>query len=187
MSEFEELLTKVAAVLEKLSIPYIITGGAAIVFWGRPRFTADIDIVVELYDTKIMPLITGLRTALGKEAYIDEKMVRAEQKRSGEFNVIHPQSGLKVDFFVKGNNPFEKKRLERTVVKKIGGQPIRFISPEDLILIKLSWHKDTLSTKHLEDAQSIIAIQGEKLDMQYLKQWAEQQGTSDLLNKILNE
>src|SRR3989344_5657196 len=181
MSEFEELLTRVAGVLERLKIPYIITGGAGVVFWGRPRFTADIDIVVELLETNIKPLVHELRHTLGEEAYIDEAMIHTEQKRHGEFNIIHPQSGLKVDFFVRGKDPFEKQRLKRGVSKSIGTQHVRFISPEDLILIKLSWYKESESTKHLEDAQSIIAIQGDKLDKQYLNEWAERQGTGDLL------
>lgn len=36
----EKLLCKIAEILEKLRIPYIITGGFAVAVWGRPRFTA---------------------------------------------------------------------------------------------------------------------------------------------------
>ena len=46
--EQETLLRKIAAALEQLGIPYLITGGLAVTVWGRPRFTADIDIVVEI-------------------------------------------------------------------------------------------------------------------------------------------
>ncbi len=42
------LLINIARILKQLKIPYIITGGMAVLIWGRPRFTADIDIVVEL-------------------------------------------------------------------------------------------------------------------------------------------
>jgi len=43
-----QLLVKVAKVLDNLSIPYVVTGGMAVTIWGRVRFTADIDIVIEL-------------------------------------------------------------------------------------------------------------------------------------------
>lgn len=184
MSEFEELLQKIAAVLEKTKIPYIVTGGAAVVTWGKPRFTADIDISVELQSEHIDPLVRELRSTLGSTAYIDEQMIRKEWSRRGEFNVIHPESGLKVDFFVRYNDAFEKGRLERARVCEVGGQKVRFISPEDLILVKLRWYQDSESTRHLEDARSVVAIQGERLDRDYIRRWAAEQGTSDLLEKI---
>ena len=42
------LLIKVVKILSKLNIPYLVTGGVAVLVWGRPRFTADIDLVVEI-------------------------------------------------------------------------------------------------------------------------------------------
>ena len=187
MSEFEELLIKIASVLEKLYIPYIVTGGAAVVLWGKPRFTADIDIALKLKETKIVPLVAELRKTLGETAYIDEHMIRTEQARKGEFNIIQPESGLKVDFFIKGDDAFEKKRIERGVTKKIGNQDVRFISPEDLILIKLLWYRESESTRHLEDIRSILTIQGENLDYLYLEQWAKRQGVGEVLEKLRKE
>lgn len=184
MSEFEELLAKTAAVLEKLKIPYIVTGGAAVAMWGKPRFTADIDIAVELQEGHIVPLARELRSVLGDTAYIDEEMMRTEQARSGEFNVIHPESGLKVDFFPRARSAFEEQRFARAAVKRIGGQAVRFISPEDLILIKLLWYKESASTRHLEDAQSIVAVQNEALDREYLQQWAARLGITDLVESV---
>jgi len=186
MTEFEKLLVTTTGILKKLEIDYIVTGGAAVVYWGRPRFTADIDIVVELKNVHIGPLVRELRKALGRAAYIDEDMIRSEQSRGGEFNVIQPGSGLKIDFFIVGKDPFEKARFSRAKTKKIGRQTVRFISPEDLILIKLLWHKEGGPAKQLEDIRSIIVIQGGKLDKTYLKKWAERQSTIDILNQILD-
>lgn len=186
MAEFERLLTKTAGALNRLEIEYLITGEAAVVYWGRPRFTADIDIAIELKEPDIKPLARELRGGLGEDVYIDEDMIRAEYERMGEFNVIIPGSGLKIDFFVVRDDPFEKKRFGRTIIKKIGKEVVRFISPEDLILTKLVWHKKSGSQKQLEDVQSVIAIQGKKLDTKYLIEWAERQGTADILNKLLS-
>lgn len=186
MTEFERLLTKTAGALNRLRIEYLITGGAAVVYWGRPRFTADIDIAIELQESDIKPLAKELRKDLGADAYIDEDMIRAEYERKGEFNVIVPGSGLKIDFFVVRDDPFEKKRFGRAITKKIGKEVVRFISPEDLVLTKLVWHKENGSEKQLEDVRSVISIQGKKLDRKYLKQWAERQGTADILNKLFS-
>lgn len=185
MTEFERLLTKTAGALNRLRIEYLITGGAAVVYWGRPRFTADIDIAIELKEPDIKPLARELRKSLGEDAYIDEDMMSAEYERKGEFNVIVPGSGLKIDFFVVRDDPFEKKCFGRAITKKIGKETVRFISPEDLILTKLLWCKENGSEKQIEDVQSVIAIQGKKLDREYLEQWAERQGTADILDKIM--
>jgi len=44
--EQEELLIKIAGILEELNIPYAVTGGIAVSVWGRTRFTADIDMAI---------------------------------------------------------------------------------------------------------------------------------------------
>lgn len=184
MSEFEELLTKTASVLEHLKIPYIVTGGAGVVFWGRPRFTADIDIAIELQVDDIVPLVKELRATLGESAYIDEAMIRKEHARHGEFNVLHPDSGLKVDFFVVGDDPLNEQELERAIVRDVQGQSVAFISPEDLILSKLRWYEKSQSEKHLEDARSVVKIQGDNLDRDYLKRMADRFGLTDLLTQV---
>jgi len=63
------LLANIAKILKRLEIPYIITGGMAVLLWGRPRFTADIDIVIELKEKYIDKLETALRE-LGEARYI---------------------------------------------------------------------------------------------------------------------
>ena len=66
------LLIGVSDILQRLKIPYIITGGFAVLVWGRPRFTADIDIVVELKSENISSLTKAL-LLLGKASYIDRE------------------------------------------------------------------------------------------------------------------
>lgn len=87
--EQEALLKKLAEILHKLDIPYLITGGVAVVVWGRPRFTADIDIVVELASEKLDRFAEEL-LAIEKDVYLDKKMMQDALKHEGEFNFIHP-------------------------------------------------------------------------------------------------
>lgn len=46
--EITRVLSKIAAVLNKLEIPYAVMGGVAVTIWGRARYTTDINIVVDL-------------------------------------------------------------------------------------------------------------------------------------------
>ncbi len=55
--EQHELLLFIVGILEKLKIPYFITGALASIAYGEPRFTNDIDIVVDMSSTQIDALI----------------------------------------------------------------------------------------------------------------------------------
>ncbi|MBI3631531.1 MAG: nucleotidyltransferase [Candidatus Staskawiczbacteria bacterium] len=181
--EIENLLIKISNILDGLKIPYIITGGMAVSVWGRPRFTADIDIVVQLLSKNTNSLAKEL-LKLDKDVYVSEEAMLEALKNNGEFNFIDPNSQLKVDFWVV-DDTFNKQKIQRAVIKKIGGKKINFISPEDLILSKLLWHKDSNSTKQLDDIKSVLAIS--KIDFKYLKKWAEKQLTAEILKSIIKD
>lgn len=181
----EKLLQRIAAILEELDIPYGITGGFGVTVWGRPRYTADIDVVVALKPDKIKKLVQKLLKT-DSRGYVDEDAARDAIDKRGSFNFIHPTSGLKVDFMIIGNLPFDLEQIKRRVARNFAGQTIFFISPEDLILSKLLWCKKSESTKQLEDIVSIIKIQ-KKLDWRYLKKWAIIQGTDVILGKLKND
>src|SRR3989338_1051496 len=165
------LLVQVAKILNTLHIPYLVSGGLAVLVWGRPRFTADIDIVVELKQTDIPKLEQALNH-LSPQGYIDRDMMNDALKRQGEFNFIDITTGIKVDFWILTDSLFDRTRLQRRQVKSISGEEVYFTSPEDLILIKLKWYQDSDSQRQLEDIESIFKIT-KKIDKQYLKTMAQ--------------
>lgn len=178
----QHLLVRIVKVLNQLKIPYLVTGGIAVYVWGRPRFTADIDIVIELKDEKAKQLVE----ILIKMGYIDEGAVREALRYESEFNFIDEKEGMKVDFWILKNNEFDKSRLSRTIAKKILNQKVYFISPEDLILKKLLWYQESQSFRQLEDIHSIMEILKSKLDLAYLRKWAQIQNTVDLLEGAIS-
>lgn len=180
----EQVLIQIARILKELKIKYFVTGGFAVSVWGRPRATFDIDIVIKLIEPQVIPLASALREIF-KAGYIDEDMVKEAIQHKGEFNFVDPESGLKVDFWVKGGSKLALAEFKRRRLKRIDGQGIYFVSPEDLILIKLRWYRQTESSRHLEDIESIIKISGPKLDMDYLKKQTRKLGYRDTLNKLL--
>lgn len=175
------LLIKVAAILDRLGIDYMVTGGMSVAVWGRPRFTADIDIIIKIAETKVGLLAEALRK-ISHAGYIDEITAAEAVRRGGEFNFVDPKTGVKVDFWtVKVGNQELKRKKDR----KILGRVVYFISPEDLILSKLVWYKKSDSTRHLEDAESVIKISGKNLDQRYLEKQAKALGVDDELKKLL--
>ena len=179
--ELEDTLKKVTRILNKFKIPYLVTGGVAIVVWGRPRYTADIDIIIELEKEKVKKFVA----ALSQEGYVDEDVVKEALKFKSEFNFIDQESGMKVDFWILENSEFDRSRLRRAIVRKIAGVPISFSSPEDLILKKLLWFNESKSTRQLEDIHSVMAIIENKLDYGYLRDWAKKQETLGLLEEMI--
>ena len=132
--ELPELLKKIGSILQKLEIPYVVTGGIAVSVWGRPRYTADIDIAVELLPQKLDVFSREL-SRIGNDVYVDRNMMLRALLQKSEFNVIDPDSDLKIDFWILKGTPFDTSELERRVKRKILGQSIFFISPLAFLII----------------------------------------------------
>lgn len=178
------LLVKISRLLKRLKIPYLVTGGIAVLVWGRPRFTADIDIVVEFEEKDIEKLRQGL-LKIGKSGYADADSMREALARESEFNFIDGETGVKVDFwFLKKKDPFDASRFKRRIAKKILGEKIYFTTAEDLILIKALWYKISPMSRQLEDIESILKISAKNLDMKYLRKWAEKLDLSAILSNL---
>lgn len=179
--EFDPLLAKIAAIFRAHNISYVITGGYAVSVWGRARATFDVDIVVQLVERDIKPVYHAIQQ-LSKSGYLDEDAMTSAVRHRREFNYLYPELGIKVDFFVK-DDAIAQQEFKRAIVFDVEKTPISFISPEDLILSKLRWHQKGESVRQLEDVASVIRRQ-KKLDWKYLKRWAVDQGTWEILQNL---
>jgi len=112
--------------------------------------------------------------------------MREALEKHSEFNFIHPASGLKVDFWVLADEPYSKEQFRRGLTRKINGQEVKFISPEDLILSKLVWYKNSHSERQLEDIKSILKNRRE-LNFRYINKWSAIQLTLDILELLLKK
>lgn len=175
------ILKTVVRRLEKLKIPYVLTGGLAVSFWGSPRSTHDIDIVIDARKEDRNKIISIFK----KDFYISKIAVSEAIDRRFTFNIIHLKEGLKVDFWLSKNDAFGASEFKRRLKKIIFGKGIYIISPEDLILEKLLWIKESWSSKHIEDIKSIIEIS--KPDLKYIQGWAEKTSTNDILEEIISK
>jgi len=180
--EQSELLRFIVLVLERLGLRYFVTGSTASIFFGEPRFTNDIDIVVDL------PLdrVGDLCAALTSDFYLSEEAARRAVERRGQFNILHPVSGLKVDVMVPKDTMFNRSRFAR--MKRIKPEPdfeAYFASPEDVIVKKMEFFREGGSEKHLRDITGILKITGDDLDREYIENWAENMGLETLWRTLL--
>lgn len=173
------LLKKVTNKLEKARIPYMVSGGVAVSYWGFPRTTHDIDIVIEAEKEDKEKIINFFK----KDFYISSKATEDAIETRFTFNIIHLKSGLKVDFWLVQKDSFGESEFRRRLKRKMFGKEICIISPEDLVLSKLLAYKETQSNRRLEDAESIFKTS--KVDLKYIKNWAEKQSTIKILEEII--
>jgi hypothetical protein len=181
--ELFELLHKIIEVFEKLSVPYLVTGSVASMAYGEPRLTNDIDIVADINLSHMPALLASFPE---EEYYIDGEMIKEAILRIGQFNIIHPASGLKVDVIIKQDIPFDQSRFGR--VRKIypGSYPADFASPEDVIIKKMEYYKMGGSEKHLRDITGIFKVSGESLDQEYISQWASRLDLDEIWDMVKN-
>lgn len=172
-------LISAVEIIDELEIPYMISGSLAVNFYGIPRLTHDADLIIELPLIKLEPLVAALQ----KDFYVSLDAASEAQKRRGMFNAIHQETNLKVDFWILKEDEYDKLRFRRRQMHKVKGKNLSFVSPEDLVIVKLAWYQKTDSAKHFDDAIGVLTVQGEKLDFDYLGIWAKKHLVDDLLEK----
>ncbi len=166
--EQQELLLRTVEILDVLNIPYMVTGSFAVNFYGIPRTTHDIDLVVQIRSADA----TRLAQSFSADFYAEPEFMRQAIDQQFMFNVIDPSSGLKIDFWILKREPYDAERFRRRRQQMVFGHAVWMPSPEDVILSKLLWYKEAQTDKHLNDARGVWDMQKESLDRDYLRAWA---------------
>jgi len=175
MSEELEVLKVVTERLNRANIPYMVSGSMAANYYTVPRMTRDIDIIIELERTDIDKFV-GLFQG---DFYIDSEMVKREVLQQGIFNLIHNRYIIKIDFIIKKSSAYQETAFSRKREVLIKSSPMCFISPEDLVISKLSWAKDSHSEMQLKDVRNLIqTVDG--LDLKYIDNWISQLGLEQI-------
>jgi hypothetical protein len=162
---FERLLKKIALQLKKASIPYMVIGGQAVLLYGEPRLTRDIDITLGmgvggLDRVKKIISIIGLKSLVKKEKeFVERNMV---------LPTIDKRSGIRVDFIF-SFSPYERQAIERAKDIKLGRSIVRFASLEDVVIHKVIAGR----ARDLEDVRSIL-LKNPRYDSSYIKKWLKE-------------
>ena len=182
--EQSELLRYVVGVVERLGLRYLVTGSVATIFFGEPRFTNDLDIVIALPVGRVADFC---REFPAPEFYVSVSAAESAVEHCGQFNIIHPESGLKVDVIVPADTDFNRSRFARALrVKPAADFEASFASIEDVIIKKMEYYREGGSEKHLRDITGVLKISGDRVDRAYISAWASKMGLDSIWAAILN-
>jgi hypothetical protein len=178
----------VVKTLEDLGIPYYISGSVASSAYGFARATLDVDLIVDLKLNNVHSLVQILQASY----YIDEEMVSDAVRLRSSFNLIHLETMLKIDIFVIKDSLYAREAFSRKKRDKLDEEQSTeyyIASPEDVIINKLEWFRmgGNVSDRQWQDILGIIKVQGDLLDMNYLRYWTAELELSDLLEQALGE
>lgn len=137
-------------------------------FYGHVRATNDMDLVVQ-----IAPVIAKkLYELFQHDFYIDLAAVQEAIQRRSMFNIIDHATIFKADLIIAPDDALTEQQFARRRCFTIGERSLYVISPEDLILAKLEWSRESESTMQENDITNLLRTMRESLDMNYLRQWA---------------
>jgi hypothetical protein len=159
---FEDLIARIARGLEAANLAYMIIGGQAVLLYGTPRMTKDIDITLGV-DTGHLERLLPAIAAMGLE--IIPKDFRSFVEQTSVLPTSEKESGIRVDFIF-SFTPYERQAIARSKAVLLGGTEVMFASAEDVVIHKIFAGRP----RDLEDASSIL-IKNPDLDIMYVKKW----------------
>lgn len=127
--------------LEELGIRYMVSGSVAAIYYGEPRMTNDVDIIVFLQRSDA----TRLEAAFpGDDFYCPPReVIQIEIARSqrGHFNLIHHETGFKADIYPVCDE-LHRWGLSRAQIVELDEDRVSFAPPEYVVVRKLQFYRE---------------------------------------------
>ena len=162
----------VAEVFEQLQVSYFISGSIASTAYSLPRTTNDVDVVAALRRHHVQSFVNALSDAY----YVDHGAVVEAIAQHSSFNMTHQDTGINVDVFIPAGRQWDHVQFTRVRAHVLPGttRAVNLASPEDVLLNKLAWYEsgNRVSDQQWRDVQGILRVQGEALDLAYMRHWA---------------
>ncbi len=158
--------------LDQAEISYMATGSVAAMLYGIPRFTHDLDLILDLRNipAEVFGSLYPDRDFYRPPA----EVIQLESRRSqrGHFNLIHHDSGLKADVYLFGKDELHQWGLDRRRrIDLEDGQGLWLAPPEYVILRKLQYYREGHSPKHLQDIRGMFEVSGDQINQGELDKW----------------
>lgn len=173
----EDIYKKIVSFLNKEKFEYIIIGGIAAGILGEPRVTGDIDVDILLNRNNITEFLDKARRTGFK---LDKQKCIKKARQTGVFQINY--GVFHIDFII-ASIDLEKEAIKRKRVIRLYGLKAFFPTPEDLMLLKVIPGRP----QDLIDAEKVAVRHKGKLDIKYLKCWAQKLSDEAEDMRIYNE
>jgi hypothetical protein len=181
MAVDDEAATVVAA-LEALRIEYALTGSFASNFHGVPRATRDMDLVVNWRGGDLEALTACLEPGFALDPQASFETVTGSTRHL----LRSSRSPFTVELFsLRPDDAHDCARFDRRLRVEALGVRLWVMSAEDVVVTKLRWASAPGRQKDLSDAQGILAMMGDAVDLDYVRGWCHRHGTIATLEALL--
>jgi Nucleotidyl transferase AbiEii toxin, Type IV TA system len=183
MTDLTQTLRQMASLFDTMGIPYALMGGMAVRAYGIPRPTYDVDFTIAVDRRRLPELYQAVRD-LGytvPEEYAGGWVDQVGSMPLIKFRTYLTERSIDIDIFL-AESAFQEQLLARRRQGQLDESPVWFVSPEDLILLKLVAGRP----RDLADAGDVLFTQ-ERLDENYMRRWADKLGVLPALETILTD
>lgn len=162
---FEKLLSGIGACLTRYKLPYMIIGGQAVLLYGEPRLTRDIDITLGVNTDRLKDILE-VASELSLKSIPED--IESFTRETMVLPTLDESTGIRVDFIF-SHTTYEAEAIKRTTKVSIMGHEVSFASVEDLIIHKIFAGRP----RDLEDVRSVI-LKNPEIDKGYIRHWLKE-------------
>ena len=166
--------------LEMLGIPYMVVGSFSSNVYGVPRSTHDADFVIQLGPHSVR----SIADRLGPQFRLDPQMSFETVTMTTRHVLEVVGIPFKIELFQLSDDPHDQERFRRRLPVKLLDRGVYLPTAEDVIITKLRWVSQGRRSKDWDDIRDVIAVQGERIDWDYVHSWCNRHGTRAVLDDI---
>jgi hypothetical protein len=165
--------------LNTMGVAYMVSGSVAVIIYGEPRLTHDVDLIAVLEREHIarLPVVFPPPEFYCPPTEVIELEAAREQR--GHFNIIHHETGFKADVYLRGRDPLHAWGLARARQLEVEGQVFIVAPPEYVIVRKLEYYREGGSEKHLRDIRSMLDTSPDEIHRAELEQQIVERGLQE--------
>jgi len=175
----EDAAVAVIDALHDLAIPYILVGSFSSNYYGIGRSTKDADFVVQLGPRSVREVVDRL----GPEFRLDPQMSFETVTMTTRHIIQVASIPFRIELFNLSDDPHDQERFHRRMQATLLGRLVMLPALEDVIVTKLRWALGHRS-KDWDDVRDVIAVQGDRIDWDYIHSWCDRHGTRAILDQI---
>jgi len=167
-------IKKLISLLNKLDVCYAFTGAFAVSYYGFPRLSVDIDILIEKNKSKLLRLVNILH----HNGYdITKTDVLKAIEECSHFPVFHREKTFPYFDFKVACEEDELSSINNCKTINYHGLKCRIVNVEDLIIKKLEW-------SDIKDVE-VILFRCKEINMEKLEKMSREKSVYKKLQRLI--